>query len=200
MSQYTFKYIIVGDTFTGKTSLVNTFINDNVIHYHQSTIGVEFSSKLIEINNNTIKTLIWDTAGLERFRSITKIYYQKSSIAVIVYDVTTRETFKNLEYWYNEIIANCNSNVTIVVVGNKSDLKKREVTYDEGYNFAEKYDLLFFETNIYDKKQTSNIFVESAKLVLHNKVKELDEKSLRENGITVTRNNFKAKNRWCCWY
>ena len=199
--EYTFKYIIVGDTFCGKTSLVNTFINNYVSFQNQSTIGVEFSSKTINIDENLVKILIWDTAGLERFRSITKSYYKRSSIAFIVYDITNRDSFLNLQYWYSELTNNCNENVTIVIIGNKADLSKRQVSYDEGFKFAEKYDLLFFETSKHDLEQTSNIFEESARLVIREKAMILNDKKLKETGIIINHQLDNRKvSRWCCWF
>ena len=199
--EYTFKYIIVGNTYTGKTSLVNTFINNTISYPYQSTIGVEFNSKIMKVDDKFVKVLIWDTAGLERFRSITKSYYKRSSIALIVYDISDRDSFLNLEYWYHELTKNCNENITIVIVGNKTDLEDRKVTYDEGYRFAEKYDLLFFETNKRDFVQISNIFEESSRLVIREKVKLLNEQALKETGILINHDNNNRKvSRWCCWF
>ena len=203
--KYIFKYIIVGDTCTGKTSLVDSFVNKRINTYNKATIGVEFSCKLISINNNTIKILIWDTAGLERFRSITKSYYKNSSIALIIYDITNRDSFLNLEYWYQEIVQNCNQSVIIVIVGNKSDLEKRKVSYNEGYKFAENYNLLFFETSIFNMEQNTNIFEESCKLAIKEKeildIKEKEILDIKEKEILDIKENNKIKKsfKWCCY-
>jgi Ras-related protein Rab-2A len=188
------KYILVGDTYTGKSSLVHSFNNNSLPFQCQATIGVEFNSKIIQLKDYFVKVLIWDTAGLERFRSITKSYYKRCSIAIIVYDVTEKETFKNLEYWYKQLVDNCDKETLIVVVGNKSDKKNRDVSYDEGYAFAEKYDLLFFETSIYDKNKIRNVFEESASLFIRN-----NSDLVIENNIEIKENNKKSST-WCCWF
>jgi small GTP-binding protein len=145
--------------------------------------------------------MLWDTAGLERFRSITKSYYKRSSIALIVYDITNRDSFYNLEYWYYQLVNNCNSNITIVIVGNKTDLTNRKVSYDEGFQFAEKYDLLFFETSIYDHKQITNIFLESSRLVIRQKVNTLSYQTLLDTGIHINEetDHKVKKTKWCCF-
>ena len=138
-SNYRFKLIIIGDTGTGKSCIVKQFTEPNYSfeNIHDITIGVDFSTKItdIKIDNKTykVKTQIWDTAGQESFRSITRSYYRGSICALLVYDITRRATFDNLIKWLEDMRDNAYSKMVILLVGNKSDLKfEREVSTAEG--------------------------------------------------------------------
>ncbi len=115
---------------------------------HDLTIGVEFGARLITIDNQQIKLQIWDTAGQESFRSITRSYYRDAAGALLVYDITRRETFNHLERWLEEARQNGNPNMSIMLIGNKSDLEhRRAVSTKEGEVFASSNRLIFLETS-----------------------------------------------------
>jgi Ras-related protein Rab-2A len=122
---YLFKYIIVGDTGVGKSCALLQFTDERFQPVHDLTIGVEFGAKMITIENRQIKLQIWDTAGQESFRSITRSYYRGAASALLMYDITRRETFNHLTRWLEEINKNSNSNIVIMLIGNKSDLEHR---------------------------------------------------------------------------
>ena len=147
--QYIFKYIIVGESSVGKSCLLLQFIDNRFKDSHDLTIGVDFGSKTIKLNDGTnVKVQIWDTAGQESFRSITRSYYRGSICALLVYDITRRQTFDNLVRWLNDMRDNAYSKMIILLVGNKSDLKfEREVSTEEGQEFADKHNLIFYETS-----------------------------------------------------
>ena len=161
---YYFRYIIIGDSSTGKTSLLYSLLNYNNSNIRQPTIGVDFGCKYFTINKKIIKILIWDTAGLERFRTITQSYYHKGDIVLLVYDVNNRSSFDNINYWYQQILDYCKKDIVIVLVGNKNDKDDREISYDEGEKFANSKNILFFEASTYDKNKVFNIFYESCQL------------------------------------
>lgn len=119
---YSFKFISVGDTAVGKTSILNRFLTGAFDNHHELTIGVEFGSKIITVNRYRIKLQVWDTAGQEEFRSITRSYYRASAVALVVYDVTRKETFRNARRWIDEIRAEANPSVVLVLIANKIDL------------------------------------------------------------------------------
>jgi len=145
---YLFKYIIIGDTGVGKSCLLLQFTDKRFQPVHDLTIGVEFGARMITIDNRQVKLQIWDTAGQESFRSITRSYYRGAAGALLVYDITRRETFNHVTIWLQDARQHANENMTIMLVGNKSDLEhRRAVSTDEGEKFARENGLLFLETS-----------------------------------------------------
>ncbi len=141
------KLIIVGDSSVGKTNILTRYTKNLFNTDSKATIGVEFGSKIININDHKIKLQIWDTAGQERYKAVTVAYYKGSKGAFIVYDVTNKSTFDNLDNWINDIKKNGDKETCIILIGNKTDLENREVTYEQGKKFAElysKYKLIIF--------------------------------------------------------
>ena len=190
--EITLRISLVGDSGVGKTSLVYSFMNNEIPNISiPVTIGVEYNSKNIKINSEDIKLNIWDTAGLERFRSITRAYYKKSNIFLIVYDVTDRKTFDNLKYWYDEIIKLSGKSILISLIGNKSDLPIREVSYLEGKNFAKNRDIFFDEINI------SEIY--KINLILHNMCHHYINKFNLEKDTKSIVLSKKNPKKYCCF-
>ena len=128
---FLFKVILVGDPAVGKTNILSRFTKNEFLDDNRSTVGVEFSTKLFNVNDTNIKVNIWDTAGQERFRSITLSYYKGSKGAIIVYDVSRRETFEHIEKWHKDITENTDDNIAVIMIGNKCDLENRAVTAEE---------------------------------------------------------------------
>lgn len=132
----------------GKSCLLLQFTDKRFQPVHDLTIGVEFGARMINIENKQIKLQIWDTAGQESFRSITRSYYRGAAGALLVYDITRRDTFNHLTRWLEEARQNSNSNMAIMLIGNKSDLEhRRAVSYKEGEQFAKENGLIFLETS-----------------------------------------------------
>merc|ERR1712166_24302 len=156
---YLFKYIIIGDTGVGKSCLLLQFTDRRFQPIHDLTIGVEFGARMITIDKKQIKLQIWDTAGQESFRSITRSYYRGAAGALLVYDITRRETFTHLTSWLEESRQHASPNMTIMLIGNKcDDDDKRAVSKEEGEAFAKtahNVEEAFFETakEIYNKVQ-----------------------------------------------
>jgi len=164
--KYLFKYIIVGDTATGKSCLLLQFTDKRFQPLQDLTIGVEFGSRTITIDGNQIKLQIWDTAGQEKFRSITRSYYRGAAGCLLVYDITRRETFDHLPSWLDDCRKYSNQNITIMLIGNKSDLDgKRQVTREEGEEFARKNNLTFLETSAKSAENVEQAFLESAQAI-----------------------------------
>ena len=130
---------------------------------YEVTIGTEFMAKNIAIKGRNVRIQIWDTAGEEAYRSITRSYYKSSACVFIVYDISDRKTFDDVDLWLKDCREICFKNVQIYLIGNKSDLKdKRQVTEEEGKNFAEENNLKFYETSALNGTNIEEIFVESA--------------------------------------
>ena len=161
---YLLKYIIIGDAAVGKSNLLLRYVHGQFKPEYQLTIGVEFGAKNIEISSKIFRIQIWDTAGQENFRSITRAYYKNSVCALVVYDISSRDSFNNVMSWIDDCKNQSPKTIFIVLVGNKSDLDdKRQVSYEEGKELADKNELLFFESSAKDGINVDEIFVNSAK-------------------------------------
>jgi len=166
---YLFKYIIIGDTGVGKSCLLLQFTDKRFQPMHDLTIGVEFGARMINIENKPIKLQIWDTAGQESFRSITRSYYRGAAGALLVYDITRRETFSHLTRWLEEARQNSHQNMVIMLIGNKSDLEhRRQVSKEEGESFAHEHGLVFLETSAKTADNVESAFVSTAEKIYEN--------------------------------
>ena len=162
-----FRYIIVGDMAVGKSCLLLQFTDHKFRHQHELTIGVEFGGKTIEVKNKNVKIQIWDTAGQEAFQAITRTYYKGAIGALLVYDITRKETFDHINKWLNEVKLNGSKDICCILIGNKKDLEEqRQVKYEEGKKLAEDNNLLFLETSAKTAENVQESFVISAERIL----------------------------------
>ena len=146
--EFIFKVLLLGNSNVGKSSLFLRFVDDIWNDTFVPTIGVDFKIKTFELDEKKIKMQIWDTAGQERFKNIISSYYRGAHGILLIYDVTDKDSFRNLANWLIEIEKNANKNVLKVVIGNKTDLENRRViTYNQGKEFADTYGLKFLETS-----------------------------------------------------
>ncbi|KAG6971892.1 hypothetical protein JG687_00001770 [Phytophthora cactorum] len=183
---YLFKYIIIGDTGVGKSCLLLQFTDKRFQPVHDLTIGVEFGARMINIENKQIKLQIWDTAGQESFRSITRSYYRGAAGALLVYDITRRETFNHLTRWLEEARQNSNSNMAIMLIGNKSDLEhRRAVSFKEGEQFAKENGLIFLETSAKTAANVEDAFVKTASKIYSNIQSGVCDVTNEAHGIKV---------------
>jgi len=182
---YLFKYIIIGDTGVGKSCLLLQFTDKRFRTDHDLTIGVEFGARLVNIDNKHIKLQIWDTAGQESFRSITRSYYRGATGALLVYDISRRDTFTHLTRWLEEARQNANPNMVIMLIGNKSDLERREVSYEEGEKFAKENDLIFMETSAKTASNVEEAFIGTAQKIHQNIQSGKYDLSNEAHGIKV---------------
>ncbi|GAA5806598.1 GTP-binding protein [Helicostylum pulchrum] len=157
---YLFKLVLIGDSGVGKSNLLSRFTTNEFNLESKSTIGVEFATKNIEIEKRSIKAQIWDTSGQERYRAITGAYYRGAVGALVVYDITRRNSFQNVSHWLKELRDHAESKIVIMLVGNKVDLSEtsRAVTTEEGAALAEKDGFLFMETSALDSTNVDNAF------------------------------------------
>lgn len=145
-----FKVVLLGDSGVGKSNILSRYIRDEFSIDTKSTVGVEFGSKKIKIKGTHIKSQIWDTAGQERYKSITNAYYKGAKGALVVFDISRLETFNNIDRWIGELKTNADNEVSIILIGNKSDLEDlRQVSQDEAKSKAEQYDLAYIETSAF---------------------------------------------------
>ena len=147
-SSYSVKFIIVGDSSVGKSNILLRFSRNEFDSGHQATLGIEFANKHVIYNNVDYLVQIWDTAGQENFRSVTRAYYKASAVAMVVYDITKEETFSHIQTWIKDCKDLAPSTVLIALIGNKSDLEdQRVITKERGENLARENKMMFFETS-----------------------------------------------------
>lgn len=162
-----FKFLVIGNASTGKSCLLHQFIENKFKSESSHTIGVEFGSKIISTGGKSVKLQIWDTAGQERFRSVTRSYYRGAAGALLVYDISSRDTFNALANWLTDARTLASSDIVIVLVGNKKDLEAdREVTFLEASRFAQENDLMFLETSARTGENVEETFLKCAKTIL----------------------------------
>ncbi|PSK44717.1 hypothetical protein B9Z65_8926 [Elsinoe australis] len=136
---FLFKVVLIGDSGVGKSNLLSRFTRNEFNLDSKSTIGVEFATRSIQVDAKTIKAQIWDTAGQERYRAITSAYYRGAVGALLVYDISKHQTYENVTRWLKELRDHADSNIVIMLVGNKSDLRHlRAVPTEEAKQFASK--------------------------------------------------------------
>ena len=145
---YSVKFIIVGDSSVGKSNILLRFSRNTFDAGHQATLGIEFANKHLIYNNTDYLVQIWDTAGQENFRSVTRAYYKASAVAMVVYDITKEETFEHIQSWLKDCKDLAPKTVLLVLVGNKTDLEEqRVISKERGENLAKENNMLFFETS-----------------------------------------------------
>lgn len=156
---YLFKIVLIGDSGVGKSNILSRFTRNEFCLESKSTIGVEFATRTLQVEGKTVKAQIWDTAGQERYRAITSAYYRGAVGALLVYDITKRQTFDNVQRWLRELRDHADSNIVIMMAGNKSDLKHlRAVSEDDGQALAEREGLSFLETSALEATNIEKAF------------------------------------------
>ena len=190
---YLMKFIIIGDSGVGKTCLLKRFAEDTFTTSHISTIGIDFIIKLVNIKDKTIKLQIWDTAGQDRFRTITQSYYKNAMGIILVYDCTVENSFDNIRNWMKQIETHADHNVVKVLVGNKSDANNKKVDGSCGEELSKEFEMKFFETSAKDKINVDETFDYLIKetmnkvrpVVASNKGVKLERKEKKSSPITI---------------
>lgn len=190
---YGFKLIIVGDASAGKSSFMHQFLEGKFRKQSTHTIGVEFGTKIISLGGRQIKLQIWDTAGQERYRAVTRSYYRGAVGAIILYDVTSRDSYNNLPTWLQDAREQAWKDISIIAVGNKRDLKdERQVSFLEASRFSQEQEVLFLETSALTGENVQDVFQTLAQRILNNVDAGVNEPA--ENKVTRQSNgDFDAR-------
>lgn len=157
---YVFKVVLIGDSAVGKSQLLARFARNEFSLESKATIGVEFQTKTLTIDHKMIKAQIWDTAGQERYRAVTSAYYRGAVGAMLVYDMTKRQSFDHMARWLEELRGHADKNIVIMLIGNKSDLGTlRAVPMEDAMEFAERENLCFIETSALEATNVESAFL-----------------------------------------
>ena len=181
-----FKIIIIGDSGVGKTNILSRYTSNYFSDSSKSTVGVELGCKIEEVNGTKVKIQVWDTAGQERYKSITKTYYKGAKGALIVYDISRKESFNNVDKWIGDLKEFGEEDVCVILVGNKCDLEDmRQVSTDEVSKKAEQYSVGFCETSALSAKNIDTAFQMLIKKVSE-KIPNMDDKYGNKSSVVNT--------------
>ncbi|XP_062382407.1 ras-related protein Rab-5C-like [Sardina pilchardus] len=159
-----FKLVLLGETAVGKSSVVLRFVKGQFQEFQEATIGAAFLTQTVCLDDTTIKFEIWDTAGQERYHSLAPMYYRGAQAAIVVFDITSTDSFTRAKSWVKELQKQANPNIVIALAGNKADLSnKRTVEYQEAQDYADENSLLFMETSAKTALNVNEIFMAIAK-------------------------------------
>ena len=198
---FIFKVLLLGNSDVGKSSLLLRFVDSVWNESFVPTIGVDFKVKTIEIGDKKVKMQIWDTAGQERFRNVVSTYFRGSNGILLIYDITNRDSFKNLESWLIEIEKHASDNVLKILIGNKNDLENdRVISVEEGQNFANRNGMQFIETSAKMDTNVSEAFQTLGKLMLefNSNKKPLEPKKSENKTLTASSGKDLNAKKKCC--
>ena len=180
------KFILIGDSGVGKSCMLFQFLEDRFKASVEPTIGIEFGTKILKIGDQVVRLQIWDSAGQENYRSITRSYYRNTICAFLIYDITSRRSFESLKSWLEEARSFGNSNMIFVLIANKCDEKdNRQVSSHEGEEFAARNDMIFFETSAKESTNVSRAFTAIVEKILDEIKKGTIDPYNEANGIKV---------------
>ena len=190
--EFIYKILLLGDSSVGKTCFLMRYTDNTFQDIHMSTIGLDYKLKNVQLENGKmVKIQVWDTAGQDRFRSITKNYYKGAHGIVLIYDVTENKSFENVKNWMNQIKEEISDKVSIILIGNKiDDEEHRKVTTEQGESMAKEFGIMFFECSAKTGENIDGIFNDLVRKVVDNFSKSSDSGQKLKNK--------KKKGKGCC--
>lgn len=191
---YIFKLLMIGDSGVGKSSLMNRFSDNLFNETYINTIGVDFKIRTIELNGKVVKLQIWDTAGQERFRTIVSSYYRGAHGIMIVFDITDRDSFANVNMWIEEIKKYTTSHVKNILIGNKTDFEnERQVNYADAKEYSDNNNMIYIETSAKTALNVEKSFFELTSLLINNVVINTNKTNIKvSQSIDMTNKSY------CC--
>ena len=201
-----YKIIFLGDQYVGKSSILNRFYQDKFEPDYQATIGLDFHSKNVSINGTSVRLLLYDTAGQEKFKSLIPMYIRDANIIIVVYDITSKDSFLHTDHWVNETKDLKREDAIFVLVGNKIDLEdKRVLETKEAENFANEKGFLFYEVSAKSGQGIQELFENQIFPEMARKFKIGDEEEVNNEqqnntkGVKLDGNtDKKSKKKGCC--
>ncbi|XP_066500560.1 RAB5A, member RAS oncogene family, b [Hoplias malabaricus] len=193
-----FKLVLLGESAVGKSSLVIRFVKGQFHEFQESTIGAAFLTQTVCLDDTTVKFEIWDTAGQERYHSLAPMYYRGAQAAIVVYDITNKESFARAKNWVKELQRQASPNIVIALAGNKLDLEKnRDLDYQEAKSYAEDNSLLFMETSAKTSTNVKEIFMAIAKKLPKNETQPAGALTGRSQNVDLSASAQPTKGPCC---
>lgn len=195
---HNYKVVIVGKSSVGKSSIMLKFTDDRFTENYLTTIGVDFKFRSFKLKEEAFKLQIWDTAGQEKYQTITKTFYKGAHAVIVVFDITSRTSYDEMtNMWLTEVESNCDKDVEIAIVGNKSDMdNKREVSFQEANDCAMRHNCSYFETSAKNGNNIEKVFFELTEVIYaKEKMKITTEADL---GVTLQGTEPKTVTKGCC--
>ena len=197
-----FKIVLVGDSGVGKTNLLLRYLKNEFNTQTKATVGVEFGNTKVQIDNALIKAQIWDTAGQERYRSITSAYYKGAHGALIVYDITRKDSFDSVEKWLSDLKNNGEEKMVIMAIGNKCDMvNERVISTEDGEAKAQRNNIAFLETSALNATNVAKAFdelIQKLYVAFKKDFEDNDEDDLGVNANTIEIRTGNSKKEQCC--
>lgn len=197
-----FKIVLVGDSGVGKTNLLLRYLKNEFNTQTKATVGVEFGNTKVQIDNALIKAQIWDTAGQERYRAITSAYYKGAHGALIVYDITRKDSFDSVEKWLSDLKSNGEEKMVIMAIGNKCDMvNERVISTEDGEAKAQRNNIAFLETSALNATNVAKAFdelIQKLYVAFKKDFEDNDDDDLGENGNTIEIGTGNSKKKQCC--
>ena len=193
-----YKIMLIGESSVGKSSILSRYTKNDFAGEYLTTLGIDFQDKMIEINNSKIRLQLWDTAGQERYRNLARNYFNTSNGFIIVFDVTSIDSFNAVEYWLSQINLYAPLDVKSVIVGNKIDLlEKRKVNKNDAFEMAEKNKFKYFECSAKTGEGVNDVFDTLAKEIFDSHVSHKKCKILNRT-ISISKDDIKNGKKKCC--
>ena len=198
------KVVLLGDSGVGKTCIISRYISGAFDQNSPTTNGASYASKIVEIANKSVSLDIWDTAGQEKYKSLTKFFYKDAKVAILVYDITQKESFTNMkQYWYEQLKEFGSKDIIIGVAGNKCDMyEKEDVSENEGKEFAEQIGAFFEMTSAKNNTGINDLFMNAAQRFFDPDYKQNPEDGKgnieSEGKVKLDSNAQKNQRRRCC--
>lgn len=166
----TIKILMLGESGVGKSSILTRFVDKKFSTNFITTLGVEYKHKLVMMNEKKVFLQVWDTAGQEKFRTITPVYYRKVDGVVMVYDITDENSFESINYWMKNLYENADQHIKVILVGNKYDLAdKRVITKEAGEELASNFKIKFVEASAKSTHNVDEVFMSLSKEILEHR-------------------------------
>ncbi|CAK79285.1 unnamed protein product (macronuclear) [Paramecium tetraurelia] len=194
------KILLIGNSGVGKTQILLRYTENQFKSSFLSTIGIDFKIKKIQVDEKVVKMQIWDTAGQERYQTITQTYYKGAMGIILVFAVNDKETFNDIDKWMNQIKQHASDNIIKVLIGNKTDLPDRCISYEQALQMAQKYNIPYFETSAKEGTNINDTFQQIAKTIKEQleKLPQQQNGSFNKLSSTPNQDQQKQDDSMCC--